>query len=267
MSNHSFAVMAYKDSPYLTGCLDSLKNQTVKSDIFITTSTPSSFIDETAKKYGINVFVTEQGKGIAHDWNFSLDTANTKYVTLAHQDDLYASNYTELCLKASEKFDDTLICYTGYSELINDERERSSTLMLNAKKLLNFMFMLFKNNIKSRTWKRFSQAFGTPIPCPTVMFNKDMLADFRFSEKYKVSLDWDAWLRMSGMTGRFVYVPRLLMKHRIHFESATTEGIKGNVRQTEDFEIYCRIWPKFIARILSRFYAGSYRSNEDVVIK
>ena len=262
MSNHSFAVMAYKESPYLSNCLDSLMDQTVRSEIFITTSTPSPFIDETAKKYGIKVFVTESGKGIAHDWNFSLDSAKTKYVTLAHQDDIYVSDYTEKCLRSSEKFDDTLICFTGYSELINDEKERSSTLMLNAKKVLNFMFMPFNKNIKSKQWKRFSQAFGTPIPCPTVMFNKELLGEFQFSEKYKVSLDWDAWLRMSSMNGRFVYIPKILVKHRIHLDSATTEGIKANVRQTEDFDIYCRIWPKFIARILSRFYAGSYKSNE-----
>lgn len=262
MSNHSFAVMAYKDSQYLTACLDSLRNQTARSEIFITTSTPSAYIDETAKKYGIKVFVTAPGRGIAHDWNFGLDMAKTKYVTLAHQDDLYVSNYTEQCLKAAEKFNDTLICFTAYSELVNDETERTSTLMLTAKKLLNFIFMPLTKNIKNKTWKKFSQAFGTPIPCPTVMFNKEMLGDFKFSEKYKVSLDWDAWLRMSSMKGRFVYIPKMLVKHRIHIESATTEGIIANVRQTEDFEIYCRIWPKFIARILAKFYAGSYRSNE-----
>ena len=122
--------------------------------------------------------------------------------------------------------------------------------------------MPFNRNIKSKAWKKFSQAFGTPISCPTVMFNRETLADFKFSENFKVSLDWDAWLRISSMKGRFVYVPELLVKHRIHPDSATTEGIKANVRQTEDFELYCRIWPKFIARILSGFYAGSYKSNE-----
>jgi hypothetical protein len=262
MNKHSFAVMAYKDSPWLTACLDSLMSQTVNSEIFITTSTPSLYIDETAKRYGIQVFVTEPGKGIAHDWNFSFASANTKYVTLAHQDDVYVSHYTERCIKAAEKFDDTLICFTAYSELINDDKERSSTLMLNVKKLLRFAFMPFKKNISSKTWKKLSQAFGTPIPCPTVMFNKERLGDFTFSEKYKVSLDWDAWLRMSAMNGRFVFVPEILVKHRIHPGSATTEGIKANVRQQEDFEIYCRIWPKFMARILTRFYAGSYKSNK-----
>ena len=261
MTNHSFAVMAYKDSPYLPDCLDSLKDQTVKSEIYITTSTPSSFIDDTAKKYGVKVFVTKPGLGIANDWNFGLAVASTKYVTLAHQDDLYDQRYTELCVNASEKFNDTLICFTGYSELL-DNGERKNTLMLMAKKVLHFMFMPFQKNIKSKTWKKISQSFGTPIPCPSVLFNKEMLKDFSFSEKYKVSLDWDAWLRMSAMDGRFVYVPQSLLKHRIHTGSATTEGIKGNIRQREDFEIYCRLWPKFFAKFLSRLYAGSYKSNE-----
>ncbi|HEV8270941.1 MAG TPA: glycosyltransferase [Chitinophagaceae bacterium] len=260
MTNHSFAVMAYKDSPYLHDCLDSLKVQTVESEIYISTSTPSVYIDETAKKYGIKIFTTEPGQGIAHDWNFSLRVAKTKYVTLAHQDDLYDKRYSELCVKAAEKFNDALICFTGYSEIV-DGRERTSTLMLTVKKFMNFMFMPFKKNIKSKAWKKFCQSFGTAIPCPSVMYNKETLGDFKFSEKYKVSLDWDAWLRMAEMKGRFVYVPRTLSKHRIHKASATTEGIEGNVRQQEDFEIYCRIWPKFIAKLLLKFYAGSYKSN------
>ena len=261
MTKHSFAVVAYKDSPYLPDCLDSLKDQTVKSEIYITTSTPSLYIDEIGKKYGAKIFVTDPGKGIAHDWNFGISVAKTKYVTLAHQDDLYNSNYAELCIKAAEKFNDTLICFTGYSEIV-DDKERSSTFMLTAKKIMNFMFMPLKKNIKSRQWKKFSQSFGTAIPCPSVMYNKETRNDFIFSDKYKVSLDWDAWLRMSEMKGRFVYVPKILSKHRIHKASATTEAIQENVRQQEDFEIFCRIWPKFIAKILTKFYAGSYKSNE-----
>src|ERR1700741_1143150 len=179
MSTHSFAVMAYKDSPYLTDCLDSLKEQTVRSEIYISTSTPSVYIDETAKKYGIKIFTTEPGQGIAHDWNFSLSVAKTKYVTLAHQDDLYDKQYSELCVKAAEKFNDTLICFTGYDEIVGN-KERSLTLMLTVKKFMNFMFMPLKKNIKSKAWKKFSQSFGTAIPCPSVMYNKEILRDFKF---------------------------------------------------------------------------------------
>ena len=34
-TNHTFAICAYKESPYLEECIQSLMNQTVKSDILI----------------------------------------------------------------------------------------------------------------------------------------------------------------------------------------------------------------------------------------
>jgi glycosyltransferase involved in cell wall biosynthesis len=261
MIKHSFAVMAYKDSPFLPECLDSLKNQTFKSEIFITTSTPSTYIIETAKKYGIKLLITESGFGIAHDWNFSLAAASTKYVTLAHQDDLYNKQYSELSVKAAEKFNDTLICFSKYSEIVNG-RERDKTFMLNIKRIMNMMFMPFQNNIKQPLCKSISQAFGTSIACPSVLFNKEMLPDFKFSEKYKISLDWDAWIRLSKIKGRFVYIPKTLLNHRIHEHSETTSGLKDNVRQKEDFEIFSQIWPTPIARLLSGLYELSYKSNE-----
>jgi len=261
MINHSFAVMAYKDSPYLADCLDSLTSQTTGSQIYITTSTPSGYIDDIARKYGVQVFGTEPGLGLAHDWNFSFGIAKTKYVTLAHQDDIYEPNYTERCVSAAEKFNDTLICFTGYSELTND-RERKNTLMLNTKKLIHIFFMPFEKNIRNRFWKKASLSFGSPIPCPSVMYNKEMLANFAFSEKYKINVDWDAWLRMASLRGRFVYVPEILLKHRIHTASATTGGLKENIRQQEDLEIFNRIWPAFMAKLLSKFYSRSYTSNE-----
>ena len=56
---HVFAVCAYKDSPYLEQCIRSLKAQTVPSHIIICTSTPSSYIDRLAWKYGLQVCVRQ----------------------------------------------------------------------------------------------------------------------------------------------------------------------------------------------------------------
>src|SRR5215831_6892856 len=135
MSSHSFAVLAYGDSPYLVECLLALKNQTVPSEIYISTSTPSGYLDEISRRFSIPIIVTEKNRGIAHDWNFALHSAKTKYVTLAHQDDVYSSQYTEQCLKLAGKYHDMLICFTGYSEIVNGT-ERKNTFLLNAKKLL-----------------------------------------------------------------------------------------------------------------------------------
>ena len=120
MALHSFAILAYKDSPFIEECILSLINQTVKSDIYIATSTPSEFLTQLAEKFELKIFVTEPGKGIAHDWNFSLKQATTKYLTLAHQDDIYLPNYTENCIKQAENFNDSLICFTNYSEIVGE---------------------------------------------------------------------------------------------------------------------------------------------------
>ena len=58
-TNHTFAVCAYKESPYLKECLESLVNQTVKTNIIIATSTPNEYIDKLAEKYGIKVYVNK----------------------------------------------------------------------------------------------------------------------------------------------------------------------------------------------------------------
>jgi glycosyltransferase involved in cell wall biosynthesis len=263
MINHSFAVMAYKDSPYLSDCLNSLKSQTIESIIYISTSTPSTYINEIANKFGIEVFISEAGQGIAHDWNFSLQLGKTKYITLAHQDDIYLSGYTDACLRSAERYKDTLICFTDYSEIVAGD-DRFDTLLLNVKNSILWCSMPFKKNLKRNFWKKRLISMGSPIAAPSVMYNIEKLTGFTFSNAFNVNMDWDAWYRMSEMEGRFVYVNKVLMKHRIHIDSTTTKGLEANVRQNEDSRMFKRLWPEFIACRLARLYSKSYHSNTDL---
>ena len=77
---HTFAICAYKNSPFLEGCIKSIINQSVKSDVIICTSTPNVYIDEIAAKYEIDVFVNEVSAGISSDWNFAYEKASTNLV-------------------------------------------------------------------------------------------------------------------------------------------------------------------------------------------
>ena len=260
MIDHSFAVLAYKDSPYLSECLDSLKNQTVHSHIYITTSTPSTYINDIGKKYNLEVFVSPTWNGMAGDWNFGFEKASTKYVTLVHQDDLYLPRYAESCFNAAEKYTDTLICFTDYSELVGG-KERSGTLLLNVKLVMLNSLMLFQKSIHSRRLKKLLLSFGCPIAAPTVMFNRRLLDGFQFSSEFSINIDWDAWSRIAEMKGRFVYVNEKLLQHRIHPESATSSGLEANLRQSEDVRMFRRYWPGVVAKILMRFYSKSYKSN------
>ena len=53
MKKHTFAICAYKESKYLEACIQSLKKQTVKTNIILVTSTPNQYIEDLCKKYEI----------------------------------------------------------------------------------------------------------------------------------------------------------------------------------------------------------------------
>ena len=51
------------------------------------------------------------------------------------------------------------------------------------------------------------------------------------------------------------------MCHRIHEESETSNSIANNVRQTEDYEMFLKFWPKPIVNILMKYYVKSLKTN------
>jgi hypothetical protein len=48
-----------------------------------------------------------------------------------------------------------------------------------------------KNNIQTKSAKRLAQSFGSSIACSTVMYNTEMLPNFRFADDYTINMDWD----------------------------------------------------------------------------
>ena len=47
-SEHTYVVCAYKESPFLEECIQSLERQTVSSSILISTAMPNQHISESA---------------------------------------------------------------------------------------------------------------------------------------------------------------------------------------------------------------------------
>ena len=135
--DHTFAVCAYGESPYLEECVRSLLDQNVKSRILIATSTPNARIIGTAEKYGLTLHINNGEKGLAGDWNFAYRSAETPLVTLAHQDDRYCENYTEDVLSALNRCRHPLIAFTDYNELRRG-RIVSSNRLLKIKRLMLF---------------------------------------------------------------------------------------------------------------------------------
>lgn len=253
---HTFAVLCYGESPYLSDCVRSLLAQSVKSRIFLSTATPNPYIWRVAEEFGLPVLVNPNPPGIATDWQFAAEQCQTPYYTLAHQDDLYYPRYTEELLPLMAR---SIIAFCDYEELVG-ESTRRNTPMLAVKRLLLWPF-LFTRSLKRTFTKRIILRFGSAVCCPSVMYSKERVSGFRFNPAFSVDLDWDAWLTLSERDGAFSYRPRVLMAHRIHADSETTRQIESNGRHLEDRLLMERLWPGPVAAVLSRLYKKSTDSN------
>ncbi|HAD35137.1 MAG TPA: glycosyl transferase [Chitinophagaceae bacterium] len=213
--------------------------------------------------FGLDLFITEYGKGVVHDNNFGLRQIKTKHATLSHQDDIYLPTYAETCVRVAEKFTDILICFTNFAEII-DDKDRPLTLMLKVKRCILSIFMPFKSHLSSKFWKLRLLSLGNPIALPTIMLNLENLPGFQFSvvlAHHVNTIDWQAWCNMAKMKGRFYYARKVLLKRRIHAESLFTIGLENNSRHIEDLNMFRKFWPDFIAKFLARVYASGYTSN------
>ena len=257
--NHTFVICAYKKSVYLEECIQSLKKQSKTSEIIMITSTPNEWIDEMSSKYSIPLYINAGDSGITQDWNFGLSHVKTNYATIAHQDDIYLTTYTEKIIERMSRLKKPLIAFSDYYEL----REGSyvhNTTMLKIKRimLLPFRLKILEN---SRFIRRRILSIGDPICCPAVTFCLDNIERPIFQHGFRSCEDWEAWEKISRQKGSFSYVYEPLMAHRIHEDSATTAIIKDNARVEENYIMFCKFWPKWIAKIINHFYTKSEKSN------
>lgn len=258
-NDHTFAICAYKECKYLEECILSLKGQKIKSNLLIITSTPNDYIKQLADKYQIPLYIREGESDIAKDWNFAYQQAKTKLVTITHQDDVYCENYLVDVLRSVNIAVNPLIVFGDYGEIRNGNIVTANHL-LNVKKAMLYL-LRFSPLWNSRFVRRRILSFGSAICCPSVTFVKKMLPGEPFASGYQSDLDWQAWERISRIKGSFVYCHTLLMLHRIHEESVTTRIIANSDRTKEDFDMYCKFWPKWLAKGLVKLYAKSQDSN------
>lgn len=256
--NHTFAICAYKESKYLEECIKSLKSQTVESNIIMATSTPNEYISNLARKYNITLYINDGEKGIGQDWNFAVSQTNTDYVTVAHQDDIYCENYVEEIVKNIKNKKDCIIAFSDYKEIKNGE-VIPLTINLKIKKLL---LLPLRINGKMKFSKKMSIAFGSAICCPAVTINTKVLGKKPYKTELKCDLDWDSWYEFSKVKGRFIYISKSLMRHRIHEESETSNLIENNLRLEEDYLMFRKFWPEWIAKKLMNKYKRAIYTNK-----
>lgn len=259
-SNHTFAVCAYGESPYLKDCIESLLAQKVQTKILIATSTPNAHIKKIANTYGIPLFINKGKPGISHDWNCAIGHCTTDFVTISHQDDIYLPEFAQETLESIGRSSHPLISFTDYGEIRNSEAIDKSKLLSIKRALLS---PLKSNQSASSIFiRRRVLSMGSPICCPSVTYCRSNLPDPLFLNRMRCDLDWEAWERFSKLEGDYIYIPKILMRHRIHEGSETTALIKDDTRAAEDLTMFEKFWPRPIAQIISNLYSASMSSNQ-----
>lgn len=257
---HTFAVCAYKESPYLEECICSLLNQKVESHICVCTSTPNKYIEEIAGKYQLPLYINRGDSGIGEDWNFALSCAATRYVTLAHQDDIYKERYSWEVGRSIQKTKyPALLVFTNYNEL-RQGTEVSKNSILRIKRLLltPLKCSRFQKSVRVR---RRILGFGNAICCPSVTYDLKRVGLPVFIPGMRSNLDWETWERLSKKDGSFIYLKEPLMCHRIHQDSETSAIIRDDGRSREDYEVLRRFWPEKIAGVIGKLYKKGEKSN------
>ena len=255
---HTFVICAYKEQKNIEYCIQSLLNQTVKSPIIISTSTPNEFIKKIAKKYNVKLSINTKERSHITDINYAYGVADSKYVTLCHQDDVYDSRFAEYTIKYLEKSKNPIMSFTNYNELRNDRIVKNNMLLF-VKRVINFPLLLFK---KSKRIRLFTLSLGNAICAPTVTFNKEIVEKPIIDTDFKSNIDWISYIEFAKKDGEFVYIGKPLLNRRIHEESLTTSVISNNIKGEEDYKIFRLFWPKFIADVLIKLCSTSEKSNE-----
>ena len=253
---HSFIVLAYGESPFLEGCLRSLAAQTAPSRIALSTSTPSAFLERVAAQAGVETRVNPRREGIAADWNFALAQAETRYVTLAHQDDIYAPAFTAASLALFAREPQAALCFTGYQEVDDEGRPKSSRIS-RVKHLIELATIGRREVLKGRALRAFL-SFGNPLPCSSVTFDRQNLEPFQFSAEFQSNLDWDAWWRLAQAGKTFLHVPQRLVGRRHNALTATSRLIADGTRRTEDLAMFRKAWPRPLADAIALTYRAGY---------
>ncbi len=259
-TNHTFAVCAYKESQFLEECVKSLVGQSTPTNIIVCTSTPCAYIENIAKKYDLHYYVRDGKSDIQDDWNFACEMADTDWITVAHQDDKYNMHYVEEMLEKIKEDKDALMYMSGYAPIKNGQV--SIDINCKIRRLLRTP-MKWKCCSASIFWKKRILCLGNSICCPAVTYNIKQMGKPIFTSPYKFNLDWDTYLKLAQMKGRFLYTDKPLTYYRVHGEATTAEFIKDNGRYREDSIMFHKFWPKWVTKCIMKFYTYAYQTYSE----
>lgn len=246
---HSFVILAYNESDDLEECIKSIKKQSIKSNVFIATSTKNDHIMELASEYGLGVMINDCKSNKGSDYNFAFNSVDTRLLTIVHQDDLYDRNYAKEIIKCYKKNKSASIIFTDYYEILCDKKIKYSKNLF--KKRLFIWLLQYDFFNKRKYFRRLALKYQNAICTSSVTFvknniKKDLQEDI-FPIDVEFHNDWAGFEKLSLINRKFVYLPMKLVGYRIN-----KEKIKNKKEIEEDILIYKKFWPSKLIDFIYR---------------
>lgn len=212
-------------SELLRKSLESIRNQSVKSDIVMIFPLKNKEIREIAKKYG--TFIIDDPGGLSAALNAGLEIAGNdyEYIGWLGDDDLLAKDSLQTAISAMESNPDASIAF-GHCDYIDNNGKIIFTSR--AGNLAPWMM----------TWG------PNLVPLPGILFRKSALnAAGKFDENNKYSMDLDMLLRLRKV-GRFINTKKTLASFRWHVSSTTVKNRDKVLKEAQ--AVQRRYLPKYL---------------------
>lgn len=239
---HTFVILAHDESDDLEECIKSVVNQSVKSNVVIATSTPNDYIIDLASNYSLGVMVNKAKSNKGRDYNFAINSFDTKLITIAHQDDLYDRNYTKEIISCYKKNTDATIIFTDNYEIHEETKiKKSKKLFWKRYFLFPLKFSFFQNKkfFKLRCLRR-----NKYICTSSITFVKENISGDIFPTNLTYNNDWKGLIDLAKKNSKFVYLKKDLVGYRIDNNKDNRKKIR------EDRDILKSLYPKWYYKLV-----------------
>lgn len=202
----SIIIPVYNGCNYLSEAIESALNQTYDNIEILVINDGSNDNWETEKvalSFGdkINYIYKENG-WVATALNLWIEKASWDYISWLSHDDLYYPNKIEEQIKLLEWLENKNIIIFNDYELINENSK-----IIKPIKTPKHDWSIFLNLITAKfvfNW------------CTLLIPKKIFLDIGYFDKKLKTTQDYNMWLRMMKWWYKFINLPKILTKYRIH---------------------------------------------------
>ncbi len=191
---------------------------------------------EIVEKYldqGVGLVDTSLTPGMANNWNYAIQLAETEYFSILHQDDLLSPEYARKMMEFIENIHDVSCAMVYCDNFTVNESGRS---MLYFSDHIKRMFRHSKIDLQND----FKVLLKVPfITCPTILYKTSSARSVGlFNKSYKDALDWEYQIRTILKGFSIHYLPLKLYSYRRHTKNESVKNCKNLCRYHEIIDVY-----------------------------